>query len=110
MNDDYDLIGNIDVAEKLLGMQVGRTILKTHGEGQCSGEFCCIHNPSDHPLKNARLNWRSDRSLMERICDHGIGHPDPDDLAHKRRVLDPDVYKSYAFGVHGCDGCCTDAT
>lgn len=29
---------------------------------------------------------------MERICPHGVGHPDPDDT-------NPDT-------VHGCDGCC----
>lgn len=34
---------------------------------------------------------------MERICKHGIGHPDPDDLK---------VQSSWAEGVHGCDGCC----
>jgi hypothetical protein len=38
-------------------------------------------------------NWRGDRYLIERICPHGVGHPDPDDL-------NPDT-------VHGCDGCCT---
>jgi hypothetical protein len=30
---------------------------------------------------------------MERICDHGVGHPDPDEFM-------ADVW------VHGCDGCC----
>ncbi len=103
--DDYDLIGNIDAAEPSLGLQVGKVILRTHAAGQCSGEFCCIHNPSDHALRDAPLNWRADRGMMERICEHGIGHPDPDDLAHKRRTLGDD-YEHYAFDVHGCDGCC----
>lgn len=48
--------------------------------------------------------WRDDRGLMERICSHGIGHPDPDDLAYKIRTGGDD-----AEGVHGCDGCCFDA-
>ena len=30
----------------------------------------------------------------ERVCPHGVGHPDPD----RRHADDP--------GVHGCDGCC----
>jgi hypothetical protein len=34
---------------------------------------------------------------MERICDHGIGHPDPDDIRVRER---------WDEGVHGCDGCC----
>lgn len=78
--------------------------LRTHPEGACSGEFCCIHKPSDHPMKDFPLNWREDRNLMERICSHGIGHPDPDDLAHKKRTV-PN-YENYAFGVHGCCGVC----
>lgn len=51
------------------------------------------------------LNWRSDRRLMERICPHGVGHPDPDHLAHVARVPFKDgQYDS--DGTHGCDGCC----
>jgi hypothetical protein len=39
---------------------------------------------------------------MERICSHGVGHPDPDDIAFKfENGLDD------AMGVHGCDGCCS---
>lgn len=95
----------VQVAEPIFGAQVGERVLRTHGPDQCSGEFCCIHNPSDHPLKAAPLNWRGDRGLMERLCEHGIGHPDPDDLAHKRRTM-PD-YSERAWGTHGCDGCCT---
>jgi hypothetical protein len=40
--------------------------------------------------------WRSDRGLMERLCEHGVGHPDPDEI-------------NLGLGgraVHGCDGCC----
>lgn len=81
-------------------------VLNTHPEGSCSGEFCSVHNPSEHPLDTAPLNWREDRYLMERICPHGIGHPDPDDLTHKRSRLSEETYKRYAFEVHGCDGCC----
>ena len=80
--------------------------LVTHAKDSCTGEWCCIHNPSPHPLWLAPLSWRGDRSLMERICDHGIGHPDPDDLDYKRENMDPKIYEQYAFGIHGCDGCC----
>lgn len=38
--------------------------------------------------------WRADRRLLERLCPHGVGHPDPDDRSADR--------------VHGCDGCCQD--
>lgn len=80
------------------------TLLSVHPASQCTGQPCCIHNPSAHPLSHAPLHWRADRSLMERTCSHGVGHPDPDDLAYKRRVRG-DEY-AYYEGIHGCDGCC----
>lgn len=89
----------------IIGLSDGR-VLQTHSPSMCQGEFCCVHNPSDHPLKDAPLNWRSDRHLMERICDHGIGHPDPDGLAFRRRVLPTNLFTSLALAIHGCDGCC----
>jgi hypothetical protein len=78
----------------------GQTIL-VHSKGDCKGEYCCIHNPSDHHMKNWPTHWRDDIGLMERICPHGVGHPDPDDLAYKKRMGMKD-----SEGVHGCDGCC----
>jgi hypothetical protein len=77
---------------------------KLHPETACKGEFCTIHNPSDHPLKDAPAQLRADRApLMERRCPHGIGHPDPDSLAFIERVWPG---RSEYEGVHGCDGCC----
>lgn len=84
-------------------------MLRTHPSTQCEGNVCVIHNPSQHALSTAPLHWRADRYLMERVCAHGIGHPDPDDLAHKRQWLTEEVYNRNAFGVHGCDGCCRPA-
>jgi hypothetical protein len=81
-------------------------VMQTHRRALCAGDICCVHNPSDHPLRDAPRNWRGDRGLMERVCPHGIGHPDPDDLAYKRRTMDPKAYRNHAYGVHGCDGCC----
>lgn len=81
-------------------------VMRTHSRSRCAGDICSVHNPSDHPLKDAPRNWRSDRGLMERMCAHGIGHPDPDDLAYKRRTMDPQDYANHAYGVHGCDSCC----
>lgn len=78
--------------------------LNTHRAGDCLGPYCCIHNPSDHPLKDNPLNWRADRALMERICDHGVGHPDPDDISFKRLTRGHEYADAEAH--HGCDGCC----
>lgn len=79
-------------------------LLIHHNQADCAGEHCCIHNPSDHKMRDWPLHWRADRGLMERICPHGVGHPDPDDIAHKRRLYGDDY--ADAAAVHGCDGCC----
>lgn len=44
-------------------------------------------------MRGWATNWRDDRKSMERICSHGVGHPDPDCLNLDR--------------MHGCDGCCS---
>ena len=75
-------------------------LINVHPETDCAGRYCVIHNPSDHPLKDATLIWRADKRVMERLCSHGIGHDDPDDYAY-RRSIDPN-----ATDIHGCDGCC----
>ena len=77
-------------------------VLPVHSSNECTGA-CSIHKPSDHALKKAPTHWRGDRGIMERICEHGVGHPDPDDLAY--RVLEGGEKLAYA-GIHGCCGCC----
>lgn len=71
--------------------------LMVHSQEACKGDNCVIHNPSDHSMRDFQTYWRQDRGIMERICTHGIGHPDPDDLTVR-------TYKHER--VHGCDGCC----
>jgi len=68
------------------------SVSNVHSEEQCKGQPCTIHNRSDHNMRHFPQHWRSDRRIMERICPHGVGHPDPDEI-------DPDT-------THGCDGCC----
>lgn len=67
-----------------------------HRKEDCSG-YCPIHNPTSHSMRDFPTHWRQDRGIMERICPHGIGHPDPDD----RRIRTGED-----MGEHGCDGCC----
>lgn len=70
----------------------GQELLGVHPPERCAGQHCVIHNPSDHAMRDFPTHWRNDRKIMERICPHGVGHPDPDEI-------NPDT-------VHGCDGCC----
>lgn len=70
----------------------GQRLVNVHPISACAGRPCCVHRPSDHHMRGWTMYWRWDRLLMERICEHGVGHPDPDDI-------NPDT-------IHGCDGCC----
>lgn len=72
--------------------------LNTHAPDQCMGPVCCIHNPSDHPMRDFPQQYRFDRRIMERVCPHGVGHPDPDDLR---------IWLGEEPVLHGCCGCCS---
>ena len=78
----------------------GQVLMHVHDPALCEGRPCVIHHPSNHSMRSFRTHYRFDRGLMERICPHGVGHPDPDDLAW--HVSEGREY----MGVHGCDGCC----
>jgi len=69
-----------------------------HERVECTVGPCPIHCPSAHHMLAWRTHWRDDRGIMERICPHGIGHPDPD------------CKYSNQDRVHGCDGCCQNRT
>lgn len=80
-------------------------LTNVHHPDRCAGRPCCVHNPSDHHMREWRTNWRADRGLMERICPaHGIGHPDPDHMTFVRETRSEE--DAWAEGVHGCCGCC----
>lgn len=78
----------------------------------CEGSYCVIHNPSDHPLRDAPTHWRPRRldtrrgEIMERICPHGNFHPDPDDLAFIARNSGDE--KAKILADHDCCGCCKE--
>lgn len=79
-------------------------VLRTHEGSECALPYCAIHNPSGHPLRDAPQRWRNDLRILERICPHGYGHPDIDNLdclfaIHGEMVV-------AAVSVHACDGCC----
>lgn len=81
----------------------GSILTGVHSAADCAGRNCCLHNPSDHKMRDWPLHFRNDRKLMERVCPHGIGHPDPDDLAYIEMYVPG---SSLVRGTHGCCGCC----
>lgn len=93
----YNLFGAIKLDN-------GQVLVNVHSADECYGRHCTIHNPSDHHMRDFGLYWRWDRHFFERICPHGIGHPDPDQVAYWETVLKPDEAMSQS--IHGCDGCC----
>lgn len=64
-----------------------------HDPYNCSGRPCTIHNKTSHPLRSWPQYFNFSLGYMERTCEHGVGHPDPDE------------YKQPS--VHSCDGCCS---
>ena len=70
--------------------------LRHHMRDDCTPP-CPLHQPSDHTMVDLPLSWRADRGIFERVCPHGVGHPDPDSLTRMGDLAD---------GLHGCDGCC----
>lgn len=90
---------------QMVKMLRGDPRLRLHSRAKCSGRRspCVIHSPSDHHMKDWMMCFRFDIEvpLVERICQHGVGHPDPDSL---RYFLERGDYEH--LSVHGCDGCC----
>lgn len=132
--EDYDLTV-MQLAEPGLGIQTGEGVLRTHPRSVCEGRDipCCIHSPSEHRMRTWPMNWRGDTQVMERICPHGTGHPDPDHMAWVRSLTPPhlclddvlekaadedpqysDLHFEYRCKyphlewqeIHSCDGCC----
>ena len=71
-------------------------LANVHSKGECQGDTCVIHKKTNHSMRRFPQYWRDDRGIMERICLHGVGHPDPDN----NWPADSSEW------VHGCDGCC----
>lgn len=83
-------------------MVVNGALVDVHSPRLCEGQpfGCWVHSPLEWALSSAPVRWREDRGFAERICQHGIGHPDLQDSLYNWDVHRRDV------SVHGCDGCC----
>ena len=76
-------------------------ILHVHTKGVCGGTWCVIHKPMN-TYDRMKLIWRDDRGIFEVVCEHGIGHPAPEQgdywLKQDMKYME----------VHGCCGCCAE--
>lgn len=89
---------------------VGGEMVVAHPRKDCIrvNGYCAVHEPSPHHMSEWPQHFRQDRGLMERVCPHGIGHPDPDDRAFV--ALMNGITLPGWDSVHGCDGCCQPTT
>lgn len=71
-----------------------KEVINAHSADECQHDPCPIHHKTKHRMRSWPQHWRGDRYMMERICEHGVGHPDPDDI------------EASVSGLHGCDRCC----
>lgn len=81
----------------------GGVLRNVHPESvDCYKFGCVMHSPSATHMVDWPLNWREDRGIMERICEHGTGHPDLDSADWLTRL-------GQGFqNIHGCCGCCRE--
>lgn len=92
-------MSSLEITEHGYKLENSSAVLtNVHASALCAGRPCPIHNLTDHAMRSWRQHFRDDRGIMERICPHGVGHPDPDDVFN----LTPER----GGGIHGCDGCC----
>ena len=89
-----------------------------HGITECAGEFCVVHNPSEHHMREWPTVLRTMLSppIFERNCPHGVGHPDPDSAAWAERAVRDNPFRwqneisdGKFVWQHGCDGCCVNS-
>lgn len=95
-SDDSDAVTETETANYELFITGTGQVVRVHPVASCDAP-CPIHAPTAHRMRDYPTHYRADRGIMERVCPHGVGHPDPDDI-RIRTGGDP--------GVHGCDGCC----
>lgn len=110
----YGLTGNVYTTG------TRQVLTNVHPREMCEGHPCCIHAPSAHPLVNAPTHWSMGHGwiddddgvdfwqrgeIMQRICPHGVFHPDPDDLTFIRETKGEEAAERLA--EHECCGCCS---
>lgn len=101
------LDGTFDPVNNTYTDYYDQTFSHVHSSSDCEGRGCLVHHPSNHHLRFMPVKmripgpWDIKPLHAERICDHGVGHPDPDDVEfYRQNFVD--------ISVHGCCGCCLD--
>jgi hypothetical protein len=83
-----------NTAEEIATLEHSDIVLtNAHTKKECYSEYrCTLHNRSNHHMREFPQMWNGRKQIMERLCEHGYGHTDPDEIS--------------GFEIHNCDGCC----
>lgn len=100
----FNLEMTVAAPREILTTIHGIAFARVHDESKCAGEVCFVHSPTAHHMISLPLHYRADRKIWERICEHGVGHPDPDQFPFWEKTG-----REYE-AVHGCDSCCIAST
>jgi len=78
--------------------------MKVHSKDLCvEGLPCPFHAPTDHHMREWVMTVQAS-GLVERKCEHGVGHPDPDSIAFLE--VEGGSGQRGTWAIHTCDGCC----
>jgi hypothetical protein len=76
----------------------GIVLKHVHSKLDCKGPYCTVHKMSDHHMRSFPQIWNPIVVAMQRVCEHGKRHTDPDEINNDIFVkMDHDS---------DCDGCC----
>ena len=85
------------VPASLIMLEHTHQSMHMHRKDTCATPVCAVHARSNHVLRYGPQCWNAQRYIMERVCGHGVRHPDPDDVR---------IWTGADNGFHTCDGCC----
>lgn len=91
-----------DLADNPEGPKVSRLNF-VHSQMACAYRHCAIHGTASiHPLSMEPLIWDDDYQTVQRLCAHGIKHPDKDNVDYFEEI------GGFPYVHNQCDGCCTE--
>lgn len=83
-------------------MEIFAGLKNVHDKDFCAGQICVMHNPINGDFRRLLLVWENNVKRYERVCEHGVTHPDPSQFAFWRATGQEQL------GTHPCDRCCLD--
>lgn len=94
------LVGKHNTSESFT-TDTGQFMVNVHAaNAECAQYGCVIHFPSAEGMALGKTHYNTVRQQMQRVCEHGVAHPDPDSQNWRERTL------GSRDDIHICDGCC----